>query len=419
MSGAEIVHPLPADAVEGWAATMMTAFLGDASGEDFQRIVEILRRSWDPERRWGAREGSRWVGTLGSLPNTLTVPGTEDAAAHISADALTMVTVAGTHRRRGLLTAMMTGYLREARERGDAVSVLWAAEAPIYGRFGYAPAADKAAYVLHPRRPGGRLEPAGEGRLRQLDAAELGDVGPAIFDAARRLRAGNIDRPARWWSRNLGLDGYPAPPKAPTYVAHEGPDGPDGFVIWTPSRPADSREHLGAVEVSELCAANDDAYRDLWAYLSGLDLVAEVRLDLRPVDEPARWLVRDRRALEQVHAGDGLWLRLLDVPVALSARRYAVPGRLVLEVVDDSTGGFTAGRYLLEGGPDGATCTRSTVDSPELRLDQRALAGVYLGGTSLRNQFITGLIDELGTGAVRLADAMFATPLAPSCATDF
>jgi len=114
-----------------------------------------------------------------------------------------------------------------------------------------------------------------------------------------------------------------------------------------------------------------------------------------------------------------LWLRLLDVPAALSARRYAVEDRLVVEVGDDDIGGFAAGRYVLDGGPDGAKCTPSTVDTPDLRVHQRALAAAYLGGTSLHSQLIAGRVDELTTGALRRADAMFATPTAPWCATGF
>ena len=139
----------------------------------------------------------------------------------------------------------------------------------------------------------------------------------------------------------------------------------------------------------------------------------------RRIDEPVRWLLPDGRALRATYLADGLWLRLLDVPAALSARRYQVADRLVLEIVDDDIGGYAAGRYVLDGGPDGAKCLPSTVDTPDLRVHQRALAATYLGGNSLHAQAITGRVDEISTGALRRADAMFATPIAPWCATGF
>lgn len=416
MTDVEIVHPVPVEEVPGWAETLAITFLDDPSSDESARWIEKMSRWWLPERFWGVRAGGRWVGTLGAWPRTLTVPGGET----VPADALTMVTVAGTHRRRGLLTRMLSASLSAARDRGDAVSILWAAEWPIYWRFGYAPATVNATYTLPPRSPGARLDRGGSemGTLRRVDTDEIGALGPDIFARASRQRAGNIDRPESWWHATLGLEGYPAPRvdgRRPIHILHEGPDGADGYVAWT----ADGES---TVNVLDLCAANDAAYRDLWSYLSSLDLVEKINLRRRPVDEPVRWLLPDGRALQQTTANDGLWVRLLDVPAALGARRYAVPDRLVFEVVDDDIGGFAAGRYVLEGGPDGAKCLPSTVDSADLRVHQRALAAAYLGGTSLRGLptgAITGRVDELSPGAVRRADAMFATPLAPWCATGF
>lgn len=179
-----------------------------------------------------------------------------------------------------------------------------------------------------------------------------------------------------------------------------------------------ARERGDAIEVGELTAASDAAYRNLWAYLSGIDLIGEISLHGRPVDEPVRWLLADGRALRQTYAGDHTWLRLLDVPAALAARGYATPGRLVLDVVDDDLGGYAAGRYLLDADLDGASCAASTA-SADLALSQRALAASYLGGHTLRQQQIAGLIEELSPGALARADAMFATPTVPWNPTGF
>jgi predicted acetyltransferase len=414
----EIVHPVPVDDVAAWTKTMAVTFLENPAGDQHKNWIKSLQRDWLPDRFWGARDRGSWVGTLGSWPFQLTVPGGD---ATVSADGLTMVTVAGTHRRRGLLTTMLTDSLHAARDRGDAVSILWAAEWPIYWRFGYAPATTTAYYVLHPRSPGGSLPVSGDGTLRQVESAELAALAPELFARAVRGRPGNIDRSPAWWLRQLGLDGYPDNPhdgKARNHILYEGPDGVDGFITWVPG-PPDPETQDPSIEVLDLCAATDSAYRHLWAYVSSLDLVDRIKLHRRPIDEPVRWLLPDGRALHLDWAGDGLWLRLLDVPTALSARRYQVADRLVLEVVDDDAGGFAAGRYVLDGGPDGANCQASTVDTPDLRVHQRALAMAYLGGTSLHSQLIAGRVEELTTGALRRADAMFLTPTAPWCATGF
>jgi predicted acetyltransferase len=154
-------------------------------------------------------------------------------------------------------------------------------------------------------------------------------------------------------------------------------------------------------------------------YLTGMDAVSEITLRQRPVDEPLRWLLPDGRALHQDYCGDGVWLRLLDVPAALSARRYLSPGRVVLELVDEDVGGYAAGRYVLDGSPDAASCQHADGESADLRLSQRTLASAYFGGFSLRQRSVVEPVDELTPGALDRVDAMFATPLAPWCATSF
>lgn len=48
-----------------------------------------------------------------------------------------MVSVAATHRWRGILTPMMRRRLDDVRSWGEPLAVLTAAEPEIYGRFGY------------------------------------------------------------------------------------------------------------------------------------------------------------------------------------------------------------------------------------------------------------------------------------------
>jgi predicted acetyltransferase len=418
----EIVHPIDVEEAAAWFASMATTFLLDPEPQDREEADVRRRRGWSGIRHWGARADGRWVATLGTVTHSLSVPGSDGGTELVAADALTMVTVAGTHRRRGLLRRMLSESLDAARERGDAVAILFAAEWAIYGRFGYAPASFAASYELDPRLRGASLPiaAAGGGTLRQVERAELGKYGPEIFEAARRQRAGNIDREPFWWERTFGLHGL-APNKVrgriPTFVLHTGAEGPDGYVGWAGNSTMD--DGSADVDVIHLCAATPEAYRNLWAYLTNLDLVERIRLAGRPVDEPVRWLLGDGRALRQTHQGDGLWLRLLDVPAALSARRYAMADELTFDVVDEDVGGYAAGRFTVRGSPDGAECVSAPGVAVDLRIGQRALASCYLGGVSLRAQLHAGQVEELKPGALQRADTMFGTAIAPWCATDF
>jgi hypothetical protein len=98
-----------------------------------------------------------------------------------------------------------------------------------------------------------------------------------------------------------------------------------------------------------------EAEAALWRYLFDMDLAGTIKLSGRPLDDPVRWRLADPRRLRVTDVGDHLWVRLLDVPGALAARRYAVADALVLEVTDALRPG-NQGRFRLEGGPDGATC---------------------------------------------------------------
>jgi predicted acetyltransferase len=413
----QIVHPVPADEIAGWSATLTSTFLNDPASEAAGAYVAGRRRAWVPERAWGARDRGRWVATLCTLPRTITVPGLGDRTEIVSADALTAVTVAATHRRRGLLTAMLGRSLHAARERGDVLSVLIAAEWGIYGRFGYAPGTFAARHVLHRSRSGSVV--AGDiTRVRQVDRDEYAELAPAVFDAARRRRSGQVDRDGPWWDRALGRNGYPHPGELPhNYLVHDGDDGVDGLLAWSAVREAQLLPPRGAIKIQDPpVAVNDAAHRDLWAYLSGIDGVDEIEL-WGGVDDPVRWLLGDARTLITSEISDFLWLRLLDVPAALSARRYAVAGEFVLEILDD-TAVSVAGRYRLSADTSGAACA-PTDAAPDLTVAQTALASAYLGGVSLREQRIAGTVVERTAGALQLADAMFATALAPVNLTGF
>jgi predicted acetyltransferase len=357
------------------------------------------------------------VATLESEHRTLTVPGHDGATELVTADAVTSVTVAATHRRQGLLTRMLSESLRAARDRGDAISMLVSAEWPIYGRFGYAPAAFSAYRTLYRERSGATI--AGDlTRLRRVTRKEYAAIAPAVFERARRRRAGQVDRDQPWWDEKLGLDGWEMTRELPhNHLVHEGDDGPDGILAWTTkSEPENWHAPLATVKVDALFAATDAAERNLWAYLTGLDLVDRIEVS-GPVDEPANWLLRDARTLRVGEIVDHLWVKLLDLPGALAARRYAVPGELVLEIVDDSEVS-AGGRVRLIADGDHAAA-EPTAASPDLTLAQTALAAAYLGGVSLRGQLIAGTVTEHRPGALQRADSMFATSLAPYNATGF
>ena len=415
VSPLQIVNPVPPEELAGWLRAFATTFLYDPGSESYGRYLEVLGRLWDPFRAWGARDDGAWVGTLRTEARSLTVPGLHDQTRELAVDAVTQVAVAASHTRRGAMSSMVEDSLRAARERGDAASVLISAQWPIYVRFGFAPATLTAGYTL--RRSRGVAIDGDPSRVRQVDLQEFGDYAPGVFAAARAQRPGQMNRNSDWWNLTFGRDGYPSPDSLPAvWLLHAGSDGPDGLLAWRAEYQASRTQQT--VNVWELAAATDTAYRNLWAYLSGVDLAGEIDLSLRAVDEPVRWLLNDGRALVMTHQADFLWLRLLDLPAALTARRYAAPGEVVLEVVDDQAGGYAAGRYRLTADGDRVSCEPTSADA-DLELTQRALASIYLGGFGLEPHRLAGAVVELKPGALARVDLMFSTPVAPWNATSF
>jgi predicted acetyltransferase len=270
--------------------------------------------------------------------------------------------------------------------------------------------------VYHSRRPAAGLPAPKAGSVRQVEPAELVHLAPEIFDRARRLRAGQMDRPGQWWARALNV-GFEPVGKQAHWILHEGGEGPDGLLGWKVTRDFEITGEMGSIEVPVFVTATEEAYLDLWGYLAGIDVVGEIHLDDRPVDEPIRLHLKDGRALAHKHSYDFLWARLLDVPAALAARSYAVPGRLVLDVVDTDLGEYGAGRFTLEAGDGGGATCASTDAEPDLRINQRALAAAYFGGYRLHQ--LAHLVEELTPGALTRADLMFSTPLPPWNQTGF
>ncbi|WP_225826477.1 GNAT family N-acetyltransferase [Streptomyces naphthomycinicus] len=353
----------------------------------------------------------RPVGTAAAYSFELTLPG----EIVVPAAGVTAVGVLPTHRRRGVLRTMMRHQLTELRARGEFLSVLLASEALIYGRFGYGPATrtqrltvprHQAALAM-PRARGTADAPAtgsDTGSVEVLRRAECGGILEEVYDRYRRAQPGALSRPHRWWE--LGA-GQPPVSSTPRYVAvHRDADGvPDGYASYSIGEP-------DTLTVDETIAADDAVHTALARFLLGHDLVAQVVFKHFPPGHPLRWQFADFRAGQVSGDTDWLWVRLLDVPRALTARGWFTDGELVLDVDDPFLG--ERGRYLLTVRDDKADCV-PTDREPDLSLDVRDLGSIYLGGTAPSTLVRAGHIRAHRPGAAVLADALFRAERAPHC----
>ncbi|MER6159589.1 GNAT family N-acetyltransferase [Streptomyces sp. NPDC001868] len=356
----------------------------------------------------------RPVGTAATYSFELTLPG----ETLVPAPGVTAVGVLPSHRRQGVLSAMMRRQLTELRARGELLSVLLASEATIYGRFGYGPATytgqlkvprHRAAFA-RPRARGtaeararGTADARAAGSVEVLRRAECGEILEEVYDRYRRAQPGALSRPHRWWAVRAG---QPPISPAPRYIAvHRDSDGvPDGYASYS--------IESGTLTVDETIATDDAVFTALARFVLDHDLVSQVVFNHVPPEHPLRRQLADFRAGEVSGDTDWLWVRLLDVPRALTARGWFTDGELVLDIDDPFLGEHD--RYLLTIRDGKADCV-PTDRKPDLSLDIGDLGSLYLGGTTPSTLVRAGHIRAHHPGAAPLADALFRADRSPHC----
>jgi predicted acetyltransferase len=398
------VRVVPEDDRERWFEVCSAAFSDELHAEDVEADAKLL----PVERRYGAYADGSLVGTAADFALTVSIPGGELAAAGV-----TMVGVVPSHRRQGALTLLMRRQLMDARSRGEPLAILWASEGSIYGRYGYGVAtqvvgidADRASIVFEAVDPGAQV--------RLVDSEEAARVFPAIYERVRRETPGAIARSDDWWK----LYRLPDPEwrrrgAGPKFHALLELDGePAGYASYRVKGDWEEGFPQSQLRVLDPVAISPRAVHELWRFLFGVDLVQRVQAWPLPPDHPLFLLAWEPRKL-RMRIGDGLWLRILDVEGALSARSYAEEGELVLELVD-SLVPENGGLWRLEARGGGAAVERGA-GKAALRLDVQALASTFLGAFSFAELQAAGLVDELANGGVATADALFRTPREPWC----
>ena len=405
------VRPITEDELPEWLRAVKTGFLqGPAVSES---ELEARRTQFEPGRFLGAFDGARCVATFRSFAQEVTAVG----GTLVAADAVSAVTVTATHRRRGLLTRMMSRDLATAKERGDAVATLIAAEYPIYGRYGFGPATSAAEWTVDVPRTGLDSRWSGPddgGRIDIVDAEDVRKLGPELHDRVRRATPGAVSRGDWWWQLNTGavrIDPKWTEPFSAVYRAADGTV--EGLVVYeVDDKWGDAKQPRDTATVRGLIAVTPAAERALWRYLCSIDWVTRVKSGQRAPDDLLPLFLPDPRAARITTAVDWLWVRILDVVRALESRTYEGTGSLVLEVTDRA--GLAGGRFRLEVSAQGASCTPTT-ESAELALDIAELACLWLGDESAVRLAALGRVREARVGAARVGDALLRTSRRPWC----
>ncbi|MGW2382973.1 GNAT family N-acetyltransferase [Streptomyces sp. NPDC001658] len=388
-----------------WYDNLLRAFGGVPESADERELWNSLT---EPDRSIGAWDGDTCVGTAGAFSFRLTVPG----GASVPAAGVTMVSVAATHRRRGVLRSMMRRQLDDVREWGWPLAVLTASEPAIYGRFGYGAATHCVNVEVDTTRVSLSVPPGTDDvRLRYVAPADVLDACEALY--ARRVaeRPGMLAR-LPGWERLQVLD--PESERnggSPMQCVVAERDGElVGYARFRVKPQWDTAGPRGEVFLLNTEALDPAAHAALWRFLFEIDLTSTVRAHGRPSDEPWLSMVSDLRRCG-LRVRDSLFVRLVDVGAALEARTYQAPVDVVFEV-EDAFCPWNARRWRLSGDSKGASCAPTT-DPADLALSVRELGAAYLGGMSLASLAAAGRVREVRQGALAEAAVGFGSAVTP------
>ena len=394
------VRPCADEAEFERALLQIGQYFGSDSSESwggrFARVAPL-------DRMLGAWDGDTMIGGTGAMPFRLSVPG-----GSIACCGTTTVGVAPTHRRRGVLRALMRRHLDDAHERGEPIAALWASDEGIYGRFGYGRAAFTGEISV-PREHAQFDAPiATGGEWRLLDTDEALEAFPPLWEAAARIRPGMILRTREWWEDRALSDPterrWGGGPKRLALLERDGTAA--GYAIYRHRFGYDHGSSTTTLEVVE------DIGVDAAADRVGVAVPARHRLDGRnhrvaAAARPSALLPAAAAEAHEVPHGRR--------PVGAARRRGR--GTRGPDATRRTAGSSsrcatrcargTTGRWGLDG--------ERTEAAADIALDASTLGAAYLGGIRLASLAQGGRVEELTPGAIDRADGILRHGLHPWC----
>jgi predicted acetyltransferase len=378
---------------------------GDEISDD---EVERYANTIDIDRVIYIEDGDDVVAGAGAYTFRSSVPG-----GLLPTGGVTLVGVKPSHRRRGLLRAMMRQQLDDIRQRGEPIATLWASEGAIYGRFGYGLASVQAWVDVERDKVRFVDDPGPSGRVRMLPLEVAQDSVAAVYERVQARTPGMFERTDAWWQWRLLRD-----PKewrdgaSQKFVAlwEDGSGAPRGYAIYRIETGWSHAGPTGSVQMQELIADEVDSLREMWRFILSIDLVSKAkgRYALLPIDSPL-WTILDEPRRLQATLTDALWLRVVDVKAALEGRAYEGSGRISFELRDDFCE-WNSGTWSLTVS-EGRGSLEKTDRSADLALDASTLANIYLGTFTFAQMKRAGRV----TGDIATADNLFRTDVAPYC----
>lgn len=382
---------------------LMAAYVyGGAFGDTADNVTSnSLNADWT----LCAFEGAKLVTSFGAFPFTMRANGTG-----ISFSGITAVGTLPEHRRQGLVRRIVTESFARQREQGQSVAGLWASQAAIYQRYGFVAAGANRNYKVDTVDIRFAKQTTGDIRVERIPTADALEHARAVYRDFIKDRFGYLHRSQVLWRLNVFEESENGPVHCA--IAFNGRE-PCGYVVYTlRSNKVNHVARGQEIVIKDLAWLNVDAYQSLWEYLSLHDLVGRVSWANAPVDDPAPQLMVEPRLLH-CHDLEGSWMRVVDVPTALSERGYVGRGSVNLAVSGDDIASWNNETWQLEV-VSGEALAKKTAASPDATLSISALSGLYTGATTARSLAQLGKL-KADPSIIERLDQMFATHWKPHC----
>ena len=370
MKNLELVVPQSPEELSEFAPIVSWAFHDTVEG-----AAQWLRRSPIEDLRLGRIDG-RLVGGLVMIPM-----GQWFGGRSVPLLGLAGVAVAASARGSGVAFSMVSQALREARERGLALSALFPSTQALYRKLGYEVA---GAYCRVELRLG---ECPRFRRELELEDAEPGDQAEIerLYAIVAGERPGYLDRGPYIWGRVREHAG------APTHgVVVRSAAGLEGYAFLGHGPASEEQRH--SLRLTDFVSVSASATRCLLDFLACH----------RSVAQAARWFggATDQRLLllpDKIYkvTVDAYWMsRIIDVARALELRGYPADLECELELtVDDELLPENTGSYRLSISRGAASVTR-VARAGGARLDVRALSALYTGFLPPRELARAGVLES-------------------------
>lgn len=387
------IRPLRADEFESSLSLSEYAFQYKVKPEE----REEQRKSFIPERSWGAFEGGELLAKLMLLPLHLYVQGRPVPMGGIAG-----VATWPEHRRSGLVRELLTAALRRMNEQGQHLSCLHPFSIPFYRKFGWEVYTDYKKYTIPIDSFPSKSYASGSVKRDVKDIELLN----GIYHAFARRYNGMLVRDEEWWKRSVLGD------RNHTAVYYTESGQPEGYLLYQVKN--------GELVIGEFVFLNETARQGLWAYLANHDsMVTQAVFDRVPADDLQPYLLRDPRCKQETVPY--FMARIVNAAAfvadySFTSRASAGPIRLGLRV-EDGFAPWNGGGWQLEVSPEGkGNLTPGDRVEPGLACDIQTLTAMLLGYKRPREMFAYGKLSGLEADAETLERLI---PISQTALLDF